>query len=415
MRPEIDADRLWADIMALAAITDPDQPWTRRSFTPRFREGRAWLAARFIDAGLDVRLDAAGNLSGRRGPAGARTVLIGSHTDTVPGGGRFDGIAGVAAALEVARALAGRPLNHALEVVDYLAEEPSVFGLSCVGSRAMAGKLDDAMLAFTGPDGGTLAQAIRGVGGDPEHIAAARRSDIALALELHIEQGRVLESAGVTLGIVSAIVGIARVEIRFEGAADHAGTTPMDLRRDAMVPAAETIAAVSALAQEYAMAGHGHFVATTGVVEVTPNAANVVPGMVRMIVEVRAETAARIEDFLIRLAALSRDAAARHRVTRPVFRTLSRTDPVACDADLRALLRDAALLRGTSTMDMASGAGHDTAFIAAIAPAAMVFVPSKDGRSHAPEEWSDRADIAAGAEAMLGAILAFDARPIHRK
>jgi len=413
MIPAIDGDRIWLDIMALAEITDPAQPWTRRSFTPRFREGRAWLAARLVEAGLDVRLDAAGNLSGRRGPIGARTILVGSHTDTVPGGGRFDGIAGVAAALEIARALAGRPMNHAIEVIDYLAEEPSVFGLSCIGSRAMAGKLDDTMLALAGPDG-TLAEAIRTVGGHPEQIATARRRDIAMALELHIEQGRVLESAGIALGIVSAIVGIARVEIRFEGTADHAGTTPMELRRDAMVPAAETIAAVSTLAREYAAAGHGHFVATTGVVEVTPNAANVVPGAVRLIVEVRAETASRIEDFLVRLAAISRDAAARHRVERPVFRLLSRTDPVPCDAHLRTLLRDAALHRGTTTMELASGAGHDTAFIAGIAPAAMVFVPSKDGRSHAPEEWSEAADIAAGAEAMLGTILAFDARLQHR-
>jgi N-carbamoyl-L-amino-acid hydrolase len=229
-------------------------------------------------------------------------------------------------------------------------------------------------------------------------------------LELHIEQGKVLEASGSTVGIVTAIAGIGRVEICFEGAADHAGTTPMDLRRDAIVPAAQTIAEVSRLASEFAAAGSSHFVATTGVVDVTPNAANVVPGSVRIIVEARAEIAARIGDFLGRIDGISAEAAARHRVGRTVFRVLSRTNPVACDPGLQALLRDAARSRNVSTRDMASGAGHDTAFIAGLAPAAMVFVPSRDGRSHTPEEWSDKEPIAAGAQAMLDAILAFDAR-----
>ncbi len=241
----LDADRLWNDIMALAAITDPERPYTRRSFTPLFLEGRAWIAERFREAGLDVRIDTGGNLIGRReGRDPARGVLmVGSHSDTVPAGGRFDGIAGLITALEIVRALdeAGEQLEHTIEVVDFLAEEPSDFGVSCVGSRAAAGVLTPAMLDLTGPGGERLGDALRRVGGDPEALAAAKRDDVRAFLELHIEQGPVLERGGIDIGIVTSIVGIRRIEIVFEGAADHAGTTPMDVRRDALVAGAATV------------------------------------------------------------------------------------------------------------------------------------------------------------------------------
>ena len=245
--------------MALAAITDPEKPYTRRSFSPRFLEGRAWLRRRFEEAGLAVRLDAGGNLIGRLegSLADAKPIVIGSHSDTVPSGGRFDGPAGIIAALEVVRALReqGYKPRHPIEVVDFLAEEPSEYGVSCVGSRAMAGALDDAMLEARNAAGETLAAAIARIGGDPGRLDEARRENIAGYLELHIEQGVVLENNGVDLGLVTAIVGIARVEIVFEGAADHAGTTPMALRRDAGLAAARLILDVAAAAREFAAAG----------------------------------------------------------------------------------------------------------------------------------------------------------------
>ncbi|HWL30769.1 MAG TPA: Zn-dependent hydrolase [Xanthobacteraceae bacterium] len=409
----VDGGRLWSDLMALAAITDPDRPYTRRSFSPRFLEGRAWLARRFAEAGLAVRIDAGGNLIGRMEGASpdAGTIMIGSHSDTVPSGGRFDGVAGVVAALEIFRSLrdAGRTLNHAIEVVDFLAEEPSEFGLSCVGSRAMSGKLTAAQLGFRDPTGERLDAAIARVGGDTAKLETALRKDIAAFFELHIEQGIVLEQTGIDLGVVTAIAGIARVEIVFEGRADHAGTTPMNLRRDAGLAAALTAAFVSERAVEDAASGKGHFVATTGVFEQSPNAANVVPGSARIVIDIRAEDHGVTERYLAALDRWTQKLAARCGVERAKWAILSDTHPAICDAALQSMLDDSAKTLGFSTMSMASGAGHDAAFMTHIAPSAMMFVPCRDGRSHAPEEWADQDAIAAGAAAIHDAVLRFDA------
>src|ERR1700761_3366163 len=287
----LDADRLWADVMALADITEPGRPFTRRSFTPLFLEGRAWLRQKFAEAGLTTRIDAAGNLIGRlegRNPA-LGVIAVGSHSDTVPSGGRFDGIAGVATGLEIIRALrdADVQLDHTLEIIDFLAEEPSEYGLSCIGSRGMAGGLDAKMLAMTEPGGEPLRDALRRVGGDPDALGLARRDDIKAFLELHIEQGIVLESQSLDVGIVTSIVGIRRIEVLFEGEADHAGTTPLALRHDALVAAAATVVAVRRLAEELVAAADGYFVATVGILTVEPLASNIVPGRARLIIDVR--------------------------------------------------------------------------------------------------------------------------------
>ena len=259
----LDADRLWADVMALAEITDPERPYTRRSFSALFLEGRAWLAQRFAEAGLTARIDAAGNLIGRIAGADPKlgVIAIGSHSDTVPSGGRFDGIAGVAAGLEIVRALrdSRARLDHTIEVIDFLAEEPSEYGLSCVGSRGMIGSLDGVMLDLTEPKGEKLRDALRRVGGDPDRLNEAKRDDIRAFLELHIEQGVVLESQSIDVGVVTSIVGIRRIEIVFEGEADHAGTTPMAVRRDALVAAAHTVCSVRRAADEARRRGPGLF------------------------------------------------------------------------------------------------------------------------------------------------------------
>lgn len=409
----IDGDRLWSDLMGLAEITDPGKPYTRRSFSPRFLEGRAWLAKRFSDAGLAIRIDAGGNLIGRMEgtDANAGTIMIGSHSDTVPSGGRFDGIAGVVTALEIARSLrtAGRTLRHAIEVVDFLAEEPSEFGLSCVGSRAMTGMLTADQLGYRDQTGELLEQAIGRVGGDTSRLDAAKRGDVAAFFELHIEQGIVLEKNGIDLGVVTAIAGIARVEVIFEGRADHAGTTPMDLRRDAGLAAALTAAFVAERAGQDASGGNGHFVATTGVVEIAPNAANVVPGRARLVVDIRAEDHRVTERFLAALDQRTQEIAGACRVERARSAILSDTNPAACDKSLQAMLLESADALGFSTMSMASGAGHDAAFMTHIAPSAMIFVPCRDGRSHAPEEWAEPDDLAAGAAVIHDAVLRFDA------
>ena len=397
--------RIAADLDALAAITDPGRPWTRRAFSPRFDQGRAWLRARFEAAGLDVALDAGGNLIGTRpgSDPGAGTILLGSHSDTVPDGGRFDGVAGVIVALEVARMLdeQGIGLRHDLAVVDFLAEEVSVFGVSCIGSRSMAGVLPPDWLGLE-HDGRRLEQALRDVGGDAQ--ASARRNDIRAFLELHIEQGPVLEQAGLDLGIVTAIAGIARIEIVLTGRPDHAGTAPMDRRADALVAAAALVTAIDTEAQARA-SGAGHFTATVGEFTIDPGAANVVPGRVRLLIDARAEDPATITDFLAwvnaQLTALPAGITAQSRL-------LSDNRPTPMDPGLIAALEAAAAACGASHRRMVSGAGHDAAFIAKIAPAAMIFVPSRDGRSHCPEEFSETGDIALGAEVMAQTVITLD-------
>ena len=411
-RPPIDSDRLWNDLMALAALTDPDKPFTRRSFSPLFLQGRDWLKQRFEAAGLTVRLDAAANLIGRLEGTqpGAPTLMLGSHSDTVPSGGRFDGPAGVLAALEVVRAMnaAGYRPRHSIEVVDFLAEEPSEYGVSCVGSRAMAGVLDDRMLQFTNASGETLSAAMTRVGADVAHLDRARRSDIAGYLELHIEQGVVLQDNKIDLGLVTAIVGITRVEVIFEGAADHAGTTLMQYRRDASLAAAQLVLFVAAQAREFAGRRQGHFVATTGVQEIQPNAANVVPGRARLIFDIRAETDALADEFVSALDRESKAAAERFSVRRSQFATLSSTRTTHCDRHLLDRLDQGARSLGLSTMPLASGAGHDAAFVARIAPSAMLFIPCRDGKSHAPEEWTEAHQVAAGAATLYEAVRLLD-------
>lgn len=409
----VDVGRLWDDLMKLAEFTDPDQPYTRRSFSQRFLEGRDWLSQRFKAAGLVVTLDPAGNLIGRlpgRDP-NAGTIMIGSHSDTVPSGGRFDGIAGVIAALEVVRALheIGASLRHSIEVVDFLAEEPSEYGLSCVGSRGMAGKLSSEMKAYTNAAGERLDTAIARMGGNASLLTKQMRMDVAAFFELHIEQGIVLERSRTDVGVVTGIVGITRLEVVFSGAADHAGTTPMNLRKDASLAAAATVTRVALLARKFAGRGEGHFVATTGFVEIVPNAANVVPKEVRMIIDARSERRDAMEEFVALLDDFTLAAAKEENVERLRFSRLSDTMPVACNERLRGLLDQGAQSLELKSMPIASGAGHDAAFIAHIAPAAMVFVPCKDGKSHSPEEWAEPEAIAAGAAVILEAVRRFDA------
>jgi N-carbamoyl-L-amino-acid hydrolase len=404
----IDTVHLLRDLDTLATFVEPGvEGWTRRAFSPAFVAGRAWLAEQMRAAGLTVAVDAAGNLIGRRaGSSDLPVLMIGSHTDTVPGAGRFDGMLGVLAGIAIARALEGAAvrLRHPLEVVDFLAEEPTPFGLACIGSMAMAGALDQAAPERRDSAGRTLAEALTGVGGRPAELATAARrpGTIAAYLELHIEQGRVLEEAGVAIGAVRGIVGIRRATLRFRGRPDHAGTTPMALRRDALAAAAETVLAV-----ERAARGSPGSVATVGALWVSPNQANVVPGAVELSVEVRDLAWPTVERLW---AAIEADAQAAS-AARGVALTVDDRDDVApmqtpdwlervVAAACRALVPDAPLLT--------SGAGHDASWIGRIAPAGMIFVRSRDGRSHCPEEYSSPEDIARGAAALARALVALD-------
>jgi N-carbamoyl-L-amino-acid hydrolase len=398
--------------MALAAITDPERPWTRRAFSARFLEGRAWLEERMRAAGLETRLDPAGNLIGRRPgrKPGRGVIVIGSHIDTVPEGGRFDGVAGIVAGLEVARALseADIALDHDLEVVDCLAEEVSPYGLSCIGSRAIAGRLDGAALVRVNDAGETLAQGLRRMGGDPDRLTAVRRADIAAYLELHIEQGPVLQAERRDIGIVTAIVGITRYEIVIEGRADHAGTSPMAGRSDALVGASDLTLRIRDLAASRAAAGQGHFTATVGELRIEPNAANVVPSRAVMLIDVRAEHRGALEAFKAALDNACMAAAANRHVTIATPRLVSDNEPTPADPALMLHLEAACDRLGAAHRRMASGAGHDMAWFAKVAPAAMIFVPSRDGRSHTPDEWTDASELGLGAAVLFEAVRLID-------
>jgi N-carbamoyl-L-amino-acid hydrolase len=401
-------DRYLADWTALSAFTDATQPgWTRRAFTPPYLQARAWLSERMTGAGLQAGIDAGGNLIGRRPgrlPA-ARPLVLGSHTDTVAGGGRFDGILGVLAAIEVARALqeAGAGLRHPLEVIDFLGEEPNDFGLSMVGSRALAGTLDQAGLQRQDLSGRSLADAIAEAGGNPGRLADVRRvpGSVACYLELHIEQGRRLEQAGCPLGVVTAITGVTRYRVELQGRADHAGGTPVAERCDALAGAAQVISAMERLWID------GSGVGTVGRLTVSPNSINVVPENVMMWTDMRSLDGALLDTRRGSFAAQVGEIAGQ-RGLRAAVDLLSREEPVAADPAVCAALAEVAGRTGRPFLQLPSYAGHDANQMAKIAPVGMLFAPSRDGRSHCPEEWTEPDDIGVCLAALAAAVIRLD-------
>lgn len=405
----INGQRLEERVHRLAELTD-SPPYTRRAFTETYLQGRRWLSEELRRAGLEVILDDAGNLIGRL-PGSEPTlppIAIGSHTDTVVGGGRFDGILGVLAALEVAQTAREQGINlrHTVEVIDFLSEEPSDYGVSCVGSRAMVGALTPTMLDAVNPVGETLRDGIRRMGGRPEALSRPLRNpgDVAAFLELHIEQGRVLEEAGIDVGVVTEIVGIHRFDVRITGRADHAGTTPMRLRNDALVGAARLITATDQLARTW----RRPIVATVGRLQVSPNASNVVPETAELALEVRSGDSEEMQRFARQLFATI-EAPIASLGLKLEYEPVTDSSPTVCSPIIRDVLRAACSRTGRSCVEMPSGAGHDAAYMALIGPVGMIFIPCRDGRSHSADEWADPAHMAAGAEVLYQSLLELDA------
>ena len=408
----INSDRLWNRIETLSRFTDPARPWTRRAFDVQFARGRAWLAEEFNSAGLSVEVDAGGNLIGRTPGTGRGlgALVAGSHSDTVPAGGRFDGMLGLLAALETAQSMREQQVSlvHPLEVVDFLAEEPSDFGISCIGSRSWGGGLTASDLARSLPSNVTLASAIDSVGGSAERLGKAirTRDSVSAYVELHIEQGLVLAERRAEIGVVTAIVGIRRHEVKIEGRADHAGTTPMSLRRDALVGAAGFIRTVEELAR-LRPAESAYLVATVGKLSVEPNAVNAVPGSVTMILETRCTDEAALLEFEQELWKRI-EGELQDRGLRLTRSLLSQTLPTACSPLIQSTIEQASTTAGFRSTRLPSGAGHDGVFVARLAPMGMIFVPCREGRSHAPEEWADPADCANGARVLAETLILLD-------
>jgi hydantoinase/carbamoylase family amidase len=378
--------------------------YNRVGFSDADMAARHWLADFMREQGLAASWDAAGNLFGRLGNSHSPSVMAGSHTDTVTEGGAFDGTLGVAAALECALAIrdARLPLTHPIEVVD-TAEEEGRFG-GMLGSQAMAGLVDRDWLArATDPDGVRLWDAMVRQGLKPEKIDAAARArgSIKAFLELHIEQGPVLEHLGLPIGIADRVSGVVSLSVVLRGVANHSGTTPMEMRSDAF----SGLAAIGAGIPEVISAnGTDQSRITVGKVEMWPNVPHTVPGRAAFSIVLRDTDAGVLDKLTNETRALIERMAGRHRLDVAI-REHSRLAPTLLDADLAAGLKQEADRLGIGAVVMASGAGHDAQTMQAFCPSGLIFVPSVGGVSHAPEERTHWDGACAGARLMLAALV----------
>jgi allantoate deiminase len=393
-----DATELLRRCDELAAFSEDASALTRRFATPALAEAGAAVAGWMREAGLQARVDPIGNIVGRaEGPTPAsRTLLIGSHLDTVHDAGRYDGPLGVLAGIAVARRVATDDLPFALEVLAFADEEGLRYGTPYLGSRVVAGSFRDEDLDRVDADGIAMRDAIAAAGGNPAALAAEARPAGSLLgyLELHIEQGPVIESLGVQVGVVSAIAGRTRARLELIGRAGHAGTVPMTLRHDPLVVAARIVERVDAIAR----ASEG-VVATVGQLTVDPGAANVIPGRVALTIDLRApDDAVRLavwESIADRINRLAAEGGVEARAL-----DLEHTPAVDCDLRLRVLLGASAKARGADAPILMSGAGHDAVILAEVAPVAMLFVRSPGGVSHHPDESLREEDVAVALDVL---------------
>ena len=396
------ADRLWRRIQEVAEIGRSEGGGVARlSFTDEERAAKDLVASYMEEAGLEVREDAAGNLIGRRegSEAGAPVVLTGSHVDSVRNGGDFDGPLGVLAAVEAAQVMheEGTMTWRPVEVVAFTDEEGARFSFGMIGSRALAGLLDSEDLGHTDGDGTTVAEAMRSYGLDPERVGDAARQpgSVAAYVELHIEQGKVLEGAGLPVGVVSGIARPVWLRLSFEGEAGHAGTTPMGPeRRDALAAAS----AVMRLIEEEASAT-GSTVGTVGQLDLSPGGINIIPGRVSFSLDLRDIDETVRDGVENRILEGAKEICAGRGVGFGA-ETLQRLAPAPCSEEARSASRAACEELGIEPHELPTGAGHDGMQLAGLCPIGMIFVRSRDGLSHNPAEWSSKEDCVTGAEVL---------------
>ena len=401
---QVNQQRIMGRIEDLARFNaTPGEGVTRFSYSPQDAQARAYLMERFSELGLSVRVDPMGNLRARyEGTDPSLAPLwIGSHIDSVRHGGRYDGVVGVVGALEavsVLRENGVRP-RRSVEVVVFSEEEGSNFGTTMVGSKCLAGKLDlQGLEQLRTEDGRTCVQVAREFGLHPEEAARCRLrpGEVDAMVELHIEQGIVLDRKKIRLGVVGAIAGMVTIRVTVAGESNHAGATPMDMRLDPMAAAARLILRV----QEIAAHECGpHTVATVGEIACSPNMPNVIPGQVSFTVDIRDIEDAGIDRALELLRGdMDRLSGAGYGLS---VETIGRNPPVTLTERVVSAVREAAQSCGVPYLDMNSGAVHDTSMMALVTDVGMIFIPSVDGKSHNPEEYTAPEDIALGCQVLL--------------
>src|ERR1041385_8253888 len=401
-----DPKRLEERIRELSKFgANPEGGVSRVAFSDADVEGRKYIRSLMEKAGLKVRVDTAGNIIGHREGRNPKlpVILFGSHIDSVPHGGNYDGDVGVLGALECIEILNQQNFltAHPLEVIVFSDEEGGL-----TGSHAAVGELSQEALQIKSHSGKTIGEGIRFIGGDPDNLQSAKRnpSEILAYLELHIEQGGILEAEKINIGVVEGIVGINMWDVIVVGFANHAGTTPMNQRKDALLAAAKFIESVNDIARSIP----GRQVATVGKIRAEPGAPNVIPGKVVMSLEIRDLEKSKI-DLVFEKVKESAEKIAAETGTTISFAPLDVTAiPAPTDPRLRKIIQEAATDLGLTSKLMPSGAGHDAQDIARIVPIGMIFVPSVGGISHSPKEFTTPSDMANGASVLMQAILEVD-------
>jgi N-carbamoyl-L-amino-acid hydrolase len=402
----INGDRLNDNINRLAKVgKQPSGSICRLAFTPEDLQARYLVQQWMVEAGMTVRTDAAGNLIGRY--AGryeyAPALATGSHIDTVPSGGRFDGVLGVLAGIEVVRTLRDNDwqLDHPFEVIVFTDEESTM-----IGCQAIAGTvLQDEPERYQSKIGDPIQDCLERIGGSWDELATARRTrnNLAAFVELHVEQGAVLEQTGNDIGVVQGVVGIQRKAITITGQANHAGTTPMNRRQDALVAAAQIILAV----RNIALRMPNQPVATVGYLEVLPNAVNIVPGRVELSIDMRDLAKATLNEMLEQLHQ-EIEAIAAHTDTQIQISPLLCVEPTLAAPEIQTTIATIAQALGLSHCALPSRAGHDSLEIGRITDMGMIFVPSQSGVSHSEEEYTSPEQCTQGANVLLNTILKLD-------
>jgi len=402
---KVDRKRLEEKINLLARIGMTRKGSERTAYSIKDMRAKDALTYLMRRSGLRVRVDGVGNVFGKTRVGAGPVVMIGSHIDTVPSGGRFDGVVGVASGIEIARTINENAveLRRPIEVCAFSAEESSRFGIGTLGSAVVAGELDAKDIEPLRDRLGTrLGEVLARLGRGHDAINRSRRnpSEIHAYLELHVEQGPILETGGKKIGVVSAISASTRLRVKFLGRADHSGTTPMNLRKDALAAASEMILAVEKISRDEVKG----VVGTVGTLNLLPNAMNVVPGTVELGIDIRS-ISSEAKRKAVELVLQEARRISERRSIELEATTMKEDQPVTLDGDIVSLFEDVCRSREISYLNMISGAGHDAMKMARITRSGLIFIPSRRGISHNPDEWTDLGDIEVGANCLLEAAV----------